>query len=365
MTDQITDTLKNSMRQIVDMAPDAPVVRPIRHPMRRKRPLVALASGFAAVIVTVGVVAAVQILPDTTNVGTEGVGLSSQEAAFAELHAAALAATDCIENVGLSTQAPVYHDDTATFAFTWSTGTDEQEAVAQSCIDTVFEPVNSVWMAAYGPEPTPQESTPDSEPDALEEIAARLKAEPISAAELKAITGLPSSAARSGYRVNRVYFDENTGELGVIMYSDLSVDDEEGSIYTCFSDYAEIDGVMVAGGARCVPTLERAAEMASFGIAISGACGPVPKDDPQIDGRWTLLSIWGIPNGVDTVAVGFGNGSNAAATVSDTGVAQMLWEDPEDIISIQFDGMTPAHTDYTSLLLPAIAIDCTPDDGAG
>lgn len=335
--------------------------------------VLAVAAGFALVAASIGIVGLAGRARsgdpdvDPTNLAVAATSddpapqQSSRDAAFIELDAAAFAATECIENLGLRTQPPVYHEDTATFAFTWIPGSDEQQTAAQSCLDTVFEPVNAAWMAAYGPEPTPKDNTPSSGALSFDDVAALLKAEPITAAELERVIDLPSPVATSGYRVNQMHVADTTTELGLILYSDLSIN-EDGPAYTCFADYAEIGGVAIGGGAQCAPTIERAFEMAGFGIALSGACGPLPKDDPQIDGSWSLLSIWGIPNGVDAVAVELGDGSNVAVAVSDTGVAQMLWEDPQDITSIQFEGMTSAHQDYVSQLVPAAAIDCTPDN---
>ena len=113
------------------------------------------------------------------------------------------------------------------------------------------------------------------------------------------------------------------------------------------------------------PLAELAARNDDFHIVVEGSCGPFPKDDPRIDGRWMLLSIWGIPIGTVSVNVELGDGTVAVVPVSDAGVAQMLWEDPEDILSIQFEAMTPSQRSYASTLLPTPAIDCAPDTDSG
>lgn len=203
-----------------------------------------------------------------------------------------------------------------------------------------------------------------SQASTYETIAADLGASPISDAEIKRISGGEIAIPGSGYSINRISVDELDATVGLAMYQDRSLEGE--TVYTCFTHYAVIDGVSVAGGGLCAPTLEQAAGTARFDIAIEGSCGPRPKDDPQIDGRWTLVSVWGIPDGVDVVDIELGNGAVEAVEVSDAGVAQMLWEDPDDIISIRFDGMTAEHSDrILQYNLPVAAIDCTPDDGPG
>ena len=55
MTDKTTDTLRMSMRQIVDMTPAAPNLPAIPERRSVARPVLALAGGFAAVLLFVGV----------------------------------------------------------------------------------------------------------------------------------------------------------------------------------------------------------------------------------------------------------------------------------------------------------------------
>ena len=66
MTDRTNDTLRTSMRQIVDMAPSAPELPVVQERGIANRPTIALAAGFAVVILTVGVVAAVIARPFNT-----------------------------------------------------------------------------------------------------------------------------------------------------------------------------------------------------------------------------------------------------------------------------------------------------------
>lgn len=200
--------------------------------------------------------------------------------------------------------------------------------------------------------------------EAYAALANRLGAEPISAEELERITGLPPHAAESGYRVFRTSLDDPNAELGLIMYRDTLSGSEEDIVYTCFHDYAIVDGLSGVGGARCAPTIEKATQIAASDVALSGSCGLGTKETPGfIDGAWTLLTIWGIPSGVDAIEIGFGNGTAEALEASESGIVQMLWADPEDILSIDYDGMTQRHTDVASRL-PYPAIDCGPDDGS-
>lgn len=152
MTDNTTDTFVSAMQTVLDMAPSAPDLPEIHEPVRNRRPVLAIASGFAVTIVAVGVAG---VLLAQSNGAPSGAGMTPEEAAFAELEASAVAATECVEDLGLETEPPYYEQEYFTFNFTWRTGTDEQEAAAESCLLTVFESVNSVWMAAYGPEATP------------------------------------------------------------------------------------------------------------------------------------------------------------------------------------------------------------------
>ncbi|MEA2024379.1 MAG: hypothetical protein U9N79_08845 [Actinomycetota bacterium] len=203
-----------------------------------------------------------------------------------------------------------------------------------------------------------------SQATTYESIAADLGASPMPDVEIRRISGGEIAIPGSGYGINRISVEGLDATVGLAMYQDRSLEGE--TVYTCFTHYAVIDGVSVAGGGRCAPTLEQAAEIARFDIAIEGSCGPRPKDDPQIDGRWTLVSVWGIPDGVDVVDIELGSGAVEAVEVSDAGVAQMLWEDPDDIISIRFAGMTAEHSDrILQYNLPAPAINCAPDDGPG
>lgn len=154
MTDQITETLHTSMAQIVEMTPEAPALPATERSARTKRPVVALVSGFAAVVVTVGVVTAALTLPESTNVGSGGTGdsgLTTEEAAFVELDAAAFATAECIEDLGLKVQTPTYDAALAVHAFGWVTGTDAQEAAALACVETVYVPVHTAWAPDNDP----------------------------------------------------------------------------------------------------------------------------------------------------------------------------------------------------------------------
>jgi hypothetical protein len=299
MNDRITTTLTESMRQIVDIAPDPPSLPQVDRSARRRGSLAAFAWGFAAVVV-VGIVTALLVGP-----GSDGVGS------------------------GDSTPSPP---------------------------GTVAVPVTTAPPNVTATISPPEEE--NARPATLEEIAAYLDATPMTDAELSAVTGLPSGSAADGYRLNRVLSGETGAELGLILYRDLAVGGEEQPALICLHDYARIGGTYVAGGAQCAPTPERAAEMAAFGIAGSGACGPHPKDDPQLDGVWTLLTLWGIPREVDTVTVGLGDGSSVSVEVSATGVAQQLWESAEAVASVRFDGMTSTQADWLERFLPSTAIDC-------
>jgi hypothetical protein len=54
MTDQTTDTLRMAMRQLVDMAPAAPDMPTVEKQERVRRPVAAIAAGFGAVVVVLG-----------------------------------------------------------------------------------------------------------------------------------------------------------------------------------------------------------------------------------------------------------------------------------------------------------------------
>jgi hypothetical protein len=195
-------------------------------------------------------------------------------------------------------------------------------------------------------------------------LAGRLGAEPVPDAEIQRTTGGFPVAPGSGYKVNEVVLEDPAAKVGLVMFlDDLSHNDD--TVNTCFSGYAIVDGVNVAGAVTCIPMAELAARNDDFHIVVEGSCGPFPKDDPRIDGRWMLLSIWGIPIGTVSINVELGDGTVAVVPVSDAGVAQMLWEDPEDILSIQFEAMTPSQRSYASTLLPTPAIDCAPDTDSG
>jgi hypothetical protein len=65
MTDKTTETLRRSMCQIVDMAPAAPDLAAVPERPGIAHPVLALAGGFAAVVLFVGVGAALLVQPDT------------------------------------------------------------------------------------------------------------------------------------------------------------------------------------------------------------------------------------------------------------------------------------------------------------
>ncbi len=378
MTDPITDTLRDSMRQVVDMAPEAPALPAVAQYSRRARSGLALVGGFAAVILTVGVAAFALTRPTQEVAGS--TDLTHREIAFAELEEAAHSATQCIEDLGAETRPPVYHDDSATFSFTMvADGSLQSEA--EACIEELFEPTNAEWMAAYGPVPTPEphdeattthatnETTttnpPDNDPQSVADIAELIGARPITQNDLELKTGLTPRFATNGYELNRITIDTET-EIGLILYNDPSERDDGGGAYACIYDYALISGVSVIGGAQCAPTLDRAIEMATSGATASGSCGPVPKEDPQVDGVWTLFSSWGIPDGVDTVRVTLSNDEEETIDVASTRVAQKLWNESISITAISYDGDTIYESPYPLSQLPIQGIDCAPgSDGQG
>ena len=66
MSDKTNDTLRTSMRQIVDMAPSAPEMPVVQERRIADHPMLPLAAGFAGVILAVGVVATVTVRPFST-----------------------------------------------------------------------------------------------------------------------------------------------------------------------------------------------------------------------------------------------------------------------------------------------------------
>lgn len=205
----------------------------------------------------------------------------------------------------------------------------------------------------------------DEETAAYVAMADRLGAEPISAEELERITGMGPHAAELGYRITQESLDEPNAELGLIVYRDLLSGDEEGIVYTCFHDYAFINGLSGVGGAHCAPTIEKTEQIAAANIAASRSCSLGDKDSPDYvdDQAWTLVTVWGVPSGVDAVDMALGDGTTESIGVSSEGVAQMVRADLGDIVSISFDGMTERHKAMVSAF-PYPAIDCGPDDGS-
>jgi hypothetical protein len=199
-----------------------------------------------------------------------------------------------------------------------------------------------------------------------EEAAAQIGAEPISNDELRRVLGETPFVQDSGYRIGQVGQDSPvTAELGVVLYAESGFDEDDPLF--CLMDYAIVDGIVAAGGAVCAPTDTQVLEDISSGnlaIGISGSCGPIPKDSPNfLDGAWTLLSLWALPDQATSVDVSLGNGEEVSIPVSGEGTAQMLWHESVTITSVAYDGVTPRRADYASQLLPATGIDCTPDDG--
>jgi hypothetical protein len=86
-----------------------------------------------------------------------------------------------------------------------------------------------------------------------------------------------------------------TYELGLIVYeSDLPSED---SPLTCFTSYALAieEGVTVAGSEHCGTDSATTEEIAWFDVSIGGSCGGVPKEELVVDGVWTIMTVWGIP----------------------------------------------------------------------
>lgn len=68
---------------------------------------------------------------------------------FTDLEAAALAAKECMEGLGLEVIDVKYDDSITTYGFEWIEGTFEQEEAVDQCIDEHFEPTNFLWQQAH------------------------------------------------------------------------------------------------------------------------------------------------------------------------------------------------------------------------
>ena len=195
-------------------------------------------------------------------------------------------------------------------------------------------------------------------------IGTMMGGEPLSDEELERITG-SAGFAHSGYLIESTTAGDGAYELGLIVYREESLVPLDHPMI-CFSQYAMTQGVNVAGGATCAYSQEKAEELAEFHLGLSGACGAHPKEEPIVDGVWTTIAVWGIPETADTLTVRLGNGT-AVDIEARNGVALHLWEESVDIASITFDDMTQAQRDLLSNWLPArgIGSDCGRGDTGG
>lgn len=196
-------------------------------------------------------------------------------------------------------------------------------------------------------------------------IGTMMGGEPLSDEELERITG-SAGLAHSGYLIeSTTTAGGGAYELGLIVYREEPLVPLEPPML-CFSTYAMTQGVNVAGGATCAYSQEQAVELAEFHLGSSGSCGPHPKEEPVVDGIWTTIAVWGIPETANTVTVGLGNGGTVDIEARN-GVALHLWEESVDIISITFDSMTEAQRDLLASWLPArgIGSDCGRGDASG
>lgn len=185
-------------------------------------------------------------------------------------------------------------------------------------------------------------------------IAAQLGGSALTEEKLKMITGLESDMAYSGYLIDSTTTSDGSYELGLIVFEENLP--SEGPL-TCFTHYAITEGVNVAGGSICGSDPDGVAEIASFNLSIGGSCGGVPKENPVVDGVWTLLTVWGIPETITTVAVQLADGSTTDI-IAANGVAHHLWESSVGIESLEFDGMNDEQRNLVSSYLPAPGIDC-------
>jgi hypothetical protein len=223
----------------------------------------------------------------------------------------------------------------------------------------------TVSQPAAVPTTTPTTSTSVPSTDtALATIGAMMGGEPLQNEELERITG-SIEFARSGYLIESTTALDGAYELGLIVYQEGPLP-AGGSPVICFSEYAITQGVNVAGGARCASSQEKAQEVAEFGLGASGACGPLPKEQPVVDGNWLTLAIWGLPQTTESIKVGLGDGTNVEIDARDR-VALHIWEGKVDITSITFKGITQAQEELISRNLPieGISDDCNQGDGTG
>lgn len=192
------------------------------------------------------------------------------------------------------------------------------------------------------------------EVDTTEAVAAQLGGSVLSDERLKTITGLEPDMARNGYLVDSTTTSDGSYELGLIVFEQTLP--SEGP-ETCLLSYAMTEGANVAGGSICGSDPEAIADIASFHLSIGGSCGEVPKEQPVVEGVWTLLTAWGIPQAIDTVTVQLTDGSTARVAAAN-GFAHQLWESSVGIESLVFDGMSDAQREVVASYLPHPGIDC-------
>lgn len=197
-------------------------------------------------------------------------------------------------------------------------------------------------------------------------VAGIMGGESLEQERLEFLTGMPSDMADSGYLIDSTTTDDDAYELGLIVFEeDFPTEDPP---LTCFSDYAYAinEGVTVVGGAICGDRPQQVADLAAFHLSGGGSCGPIPKEDPVVNGIWTILTVWGVPETAGSVTVGLGDGTTLEVEAPN-GVALHLWEESVDITSITFDGMTQPQRDLVASYMPmkGIGDTCGRSSGPG
>ena len=184
-------------------------------------------------------------------------------------------------------------------------------------------------------------------------IAAQLGASPISDEELWRITRAESHVS-NGYLIDSVTTDSGAYELGLVVF-----DENLPFEYplTCFAPYALTQGQMVAGAFTCASESDVVSWLASLHLSVDGTCGGLPKEDPVVEGVWTLLTVWGLPETVATVTAHLDDGSTIEIPTHNR-VAHWLWESSVGIEALEFDGMSDEQRAIIASYLPAPGVDC-------
>lgn len=192
----------------------------------------------------------------------------------------------------------------------------------------------------------------ESEPREHRSLAQSLGAVQISDEELASVTGLPVGYASYGYRIDESVVGST--RTGLVLHREP---DAAGGSTSCLTTYGFVNEVLVVGGSSCSTDPAQVERLAKGPVTldISSSCGPHPKDDPVIDGSWSLVMLWGLPEGeqATTVEITSDDGTVSSVPISDQGVAQVVLDPARTIVDITYDGISPGIAAELTALLPA------------